>query len=276
MTYASMLVAVEDGVESDSRLELACDLAIAFDALLIGLSVGSIAPPLYDPLTGGAMIGELLTLYRDIAEADVERARVRFAELTADRALETEWRGGVGNPADFLCRAARAADLVILGGRNRLAAGHAPDVADVLMGCGRLVLVTPPTRIRSPVGTPALVAWKDCREARHALAGAIPLLRRASSVTLYGVSTPEENETAQSEIAEVVRYLARHEIHAEPIIALAGEKPTGRQILDEAATRGAGLIVAGAYGHSRLREWALGGVTRDLIADSPICLALAH
>lgn len=276
MTYASMLVAVDEGVESDSRLELACDLSTAFDALLIGLSVGSIAPPLYDPLAGGAMLGELLTLYHDMAEQDVERARVRFAEMTADRALETEWRGGVGYPAEFCCRAARAADLVILGGRNRRAPGHAPDVAEVLMGCGRPVLVTPPTRVRSPVGNPALVAWKDCREARHALAGALPLLQRASSVTLYSVCTPEENETADGEIAEVVRYLARHEIHSEPVIALAGEQSSGAQILEEAMAREAGLIVAGAYGHTRLREWALGGVTRDLIADSAICLVLAH
>ena len=110
MTYASMLVAVEEGAESDSRLELACDLAIAFDALLIGLSVGSVAPPFYDPLAGGAMIGELLTLYRDIAESDVERARLRFSEITTARGLETEWRGGVGYPAEFVSQAARAAD----------------------------------------------------------------------------------------------------------------------------------------------------------------------
>ncbi|MDP3802333.1 universal stress protein [Brevundimonas sp.] len=276
MTYASILVAVEDGEESDSRLELACDLAIAFDSLLIGLSVGSIAPPLYDPLAGGAMVGELLTLYRDMAEADVERARLRFAEIAADRAVETEWRGGVGYPAEFLSRAARAADLVIVGGRNRHAPDHAPGVADVLMGCGRPVLVTPPTRVRSPIGNPALVAWKDCREARHALAGALPLLQRASGVTLFSVRAAEEQESADGEMAEVVRYLARHDIHAEPVLALAGQEPAGRQILDEAVAREAGLIVAGAYGHARLREWALGGVTRSLIADSTVCLALAH
>ena len=276
MTYASLLVAVEGGEESDSRLELACDLAIAFDALLIGLSAGAIPPPLYDPLSGGAQLGDLLTLYREMAEADVEHARLGFAEITAERGVETEWRGGVGRPSEFCSRAARGADLVILGGRNRRAPDHAPDVADVLMGCGRPVLVTPPTRVRSPIGAPALIAWKDCREARRALAGAIPLLQRASGVTLYSVCSPDENETADGEIHEVVRYLARHEIHAEPIIALPGDQPTGRQILDEAMAREVGLIVAGGYGHARLREWAMGGVTRSLIADSPVCLALAH
>lgn len=276
MTYASLLVAVEEGEESDSRLELACDLAAAFDATLIGLSASAITPPLYDPLAGGALLGELLTLYRDMAGADVERARLRFVEIAAGRNVETEWRGGVGEPADFCSRAARAADLVILGGRNSRAPDHAPDVADVLMGCGRTVLVTPPTPVRSPLGAPALVAWKDCREARRALTGAIPLLRTAASVTLYSICSSDENEHADGDLAEVVRYLARHEIPAEPIIVRAGDRSAGRQILDEALAREAGLIVAGGYGHARLRQWALGGVTRTLIADSPICLALAH
>ena len=276
MTYASMLVAVEEGVESDSRLELACDLAIAFDALLIGLSVGSIAVPFQDPMAGGAMLGELLPLYRGMVEADVERARLRFAELTTRRGLETDWQGGIGFPEQVCSRAARAADLVILGGRNRFAPGRAPGVSDVLMGSGRPILVTPPIPTRSPLGCPALIAWKDGREARHALAAAIPLLQRASLVTLYSVCGSQEHETAGGEVAEVVRYLARHGIHADPVIAPAGKQSAGRQILDEAMAREAGLIVAGAYGHARLREWALGGVTRDLIADSTVCLMLAH
>ncbi len=276
MTYASLLVAVEDGPESDGRLELACDLAQAFDARLIGLSVASIAPPLYDPMAGGAMLGELLTLYRDMAEADVERARIRFFEVVEARRIEAEWRGETGFPGEACARAARAADLVILGGRNKNAPYHAPDVSDVLMSCGRPILVTPPTRLRNPVGEPALIAWKDCREARIALSASLPLLQRARGVTLYSICSAEENETADGDLADVVRYLARHEVAAEPIVALRGETPAGRQILDEALVRRAGLIVAGGYGHARLREWALGGVTRNLIDDSPICLCLAH
>ncbi|MGZ9114667.1 MAG: universal stress protein, partial [Brevundimonas sp.] len=264
MTYASLLVAVDDGLESDSRLELACDLANAYNAHLTGLCAGSIAPPLYDPLSGGAMIGELLTLYRDMAEADVERARTRFLEVVRARDVEAEWRGEIGFPGEACSRAARAADLVILGGRNTRAPDHAPDVADVLMGCGRPVLVTPPTRLRNPVGEPALVAWKDCREARLALAASIPLLRRARGVTLYAIRSSEESEAADGELADIVRFLARHEIVAEPVVASRVETSAGRQILDEALARRAGLIVAGGYGHARLREWALGGVTRDL------------
>lgn len=276
MTYASLLVAVDDGAESDSRLELACDLANAFNAHLTGLCTGSIAPPLYDPLGGGAMVGELLALYRDMAEAEVKRAASRFADITRSRDVDADWRGEIGFPGEVCSREARAVDLVILGGRNPRAPYHAPDAADVLMGSGRPVLVAPPTRIRNPVGEPALVAWKDCREARLALSAALPLLRRASDVTVQAIRPPDEIEPAGDELSDIVRFLARHGITARPVIAAPSEASTGRQILDEAVARSAGLIVAGGYGHSRLREWALGGVTRELINDSPVCLCLSH
>ncbi|WP_292026725.1 universal stress protein [Brevundimonas sp. UBA2416] len=276
MTYASLLVAVEDGPESDSRLELACDLANTFGAHLTGLCTGSMAPPLYDPLGGGAMVGELLTLYRDMAQADVERARNRFSGIVRERDIEADWRGQIGYPGEACTRAARAADLVVLGSRNPRGPYHAPDVADVLMGCGRPVLVVPPVRVRNPVGEHALVAWKDCREARLALAAALPLLRRAQGVTLHSICSGDDAAVVEVELADVVHFLARHGISAEPLIARRGERPVGGQILDEALARNAGLIVAGGYGHARLREWALGGVTRDLINDSPICLCLAH
>lgn len=276
MTYASLLVAVDDGPESDSRLELACDLAAGFNAHVTGLCSGSIAPPLYDPLTSGAMVGELLALYRDMAEAEVERARTRFLEIVRGREIDAGWQGQIGFPAEACSRAARTADLVILGSCNPRAPYHAPDVADVLMKCGRPVLVTPPARMRSPIGEHALIAWKDGREARLALAAAIPLLQRARGVTLYAVCSSEESEVADGEMAEVVQFLARHKIPAEAVVALSDGRAASQRILDEALSRSAGLIVAGGYGHARAREWALGGVTRDLITDSPICLCLAH
>jgi nucleotide-binding universal stress UspA family protein len=276
MTYASLLVAVDEGPENDSRVELACDLANAFNAHLIGLCSGSIKPPLQDSIGGGVMVGELVTLYHEMAEAEVERARVRFSGIVRDRDVDAEWRGQIGFPGEICSQAARAADLLILGGRNRRAPYSAPDVAEVLMECGRPVLVTPPTRVRSPVGEHALVAWKDCRESRLALVSAIPLLRRAQGVTVYAVGPGEDDGAAEAALADVVHFLARHQIVAEPVLAPRGDTSTGRQILDEALARSAGLIVAGGYGHGRIREWVLGGVTRDLLRDSSVCLCLAH
>ena len=277
MTYASLLVAVEDGPESDGRVELACDLALAFDAHLTGLCAGSIAPPLYDPMSGGAMVGELLALYRDMAEADVERARACFLEIVQQRGVDADWRGKIGFPGQVFSRAARSADLVILGARSTRTPYHAPDVADVLMGSGRPILVIPPTRLRNPVDEPALIAWKDCREARLAVAAAIHLLQRARGATLYSIRPDDDDvDAAKEELADVAAWLRRHEVAVDAVVAPPGERSAGRQILDEAEARRAGLIVAGGYGHARVREWALGGVTRDLVGDSQISLCLAH
>lgn len=276
MTYASLLVAVEEGTASDARLELACDLAVSFDAFLIGVSASVPQPPLLDPMAGGAMTGELLTLYRDMAEGDVKRAEARFHEIVLQRGVEAEWRGQAGYPSDLVSRTARAADLVILGSRSDRIPHHAPDPADVLMSAGRPVLVVPPTPARAPIGWPAVVAWNDSREARLALYSALPLLQKAGEVSVLTVCSPEENELADGVVSDVVRFLARHEINARDVIAPKDQRATGRQILDYAQDQKAGLIVAGGYGHPRLREWALGGVTRSFIADSDICQLLAH
>lgn len=276
MTYASLLVAVDDGPASDGRLELACDLSLAFGARLTGLCAGYMAPPLYDPLAGGAMLGELLAYYRAAAETEVEQARLRFREIVETRAVAADWQGEIGHPATVFNAAARGADLVILGAGKARAPSVGPDVADVLMACGRPVLVVPPTRLRNPVGEPALIAWNDRREARVAVASALPLLRQAAGVTVYTVSSTIDDPSTVAGVADVVTWLGRHGIAAEAVVAPPGHASTGRQVLDEALSRKAGVIVAGGYGHARLRQWALGGVTRDLISDSLICLCLAH
>lgn len=276
MTYASLLVAVDEGIESDSRLELACDLAISFDAHLTGLCVGAVAPPLYDPMSGGAMVGELLTLYRDMAEAEVGRARQSFADVVGPRQVASEFKGEVGYPAQAFTRTGRIADLLILGCRNARSPYHAPDVADVLMGCGRPVLAVPPARVRNPLGAPALIAWKDSRESRLAVTAALPLLRRAREVAICTVCPDPARPAAEAELKEVAAWLERHEVSAAPLVLNRGLAGTTGRLIETALDRGCGLIVAGGYGHARLREWALGGVTRALLSESPVCLLLAH
>ncbi|WP_396593405.1 universal stress protein [Brevundimonas sp. R86498] len=256
MTCASLLVAVEDSPDSDARLELACDLSLALGAHLTGLCAGYMAPPLYDPLAGGAMLGELMAWYREAAGAEVEQARVRFRAIVEARAIAADWQGQIGDPAMVCSAAARGADLVMLGTRKARAPATGPDVADVLMACGRPVLVVPPNRLRNPVGEPALVAWNDRREARIALTLSLPLLRLASHVVLYAVDPRVEMPSTGAGLDEVVTWLERHCVAAEAVVVPPGDASTGRQILDEALTRKAGLIVAGGYGHARLREWA--------------------
>jgi len=276
MTYKTLLVAVDQGVDSDARVRLACDLAAGMDAHLIGVcGVAVTAPVMDDPYTGGAMLGEAWTLFRDLAEAEVRAALTRFHELVGSRRQRTEWRGLLGLPADIVVHEARAADLVILGRRSSRAPTRSVDPADVLMAIGRPVLVVPPLPDRDPTGWPAVIAWKDSREAQRAVAAALPLLRHASSVHVVEVCG-DGAEAAMTRTVDVVAWLGRHGISAEAHVIAPERTTVAQAIIGFAGSRGAGLIVSGGYGHARLREWALGGVTHDLLASAPVSVLLSH
>jgi nucleotide-binding universal stress UspA family protein len=121
-----------------------------------------------------------------------------------------------------------------------------------------------------------MIAWKDTRESRRAVADALPFLRRADDVMLVEVC--EHGAEAQSEqhIGDVANYLARHQIKVAAKAFLHTERPVAEELLRFARDERADLIVSGAYGHSRLGEWIFGGVTRDLLATSPLCCLLSH
>jgi nucleotide-binding universal stress UspA family protein len=277
MRFASLLVYVDEGPEAAARIALACAIADLSGAHVIGMAAGMPDVPQVDPYAGGAMLGETLALFRDIAEAQVGRARTLFEEVVGDGADHAEWRGQVGDPADLVIQALRAADVVMLGRRDPARApGRSPDPADVLMGAGRPVLIVPPDPSTGPVGTPAVVAWKDCREARRAVAAALPLLAAASMVHVIEVCADEQVDHARRRVEDVALFLGRHGIVAGARTVEGDGSPRSDQIIGFARDQGAGLIVAGGYGQARLREWVLGGVTHGLLDRSPICLLLSH
>lgn len=277
MTYSSLMVYADSDVESDTRVTLACDLATGFGAHLIGVSGSApVPPPMGDPYSSGGVLGEALTLYQDLAEANVQRALARFHELVGEHVKDCEWRGRVGFPADILAQEARAADLLILGRRSDRTPFYAPDPADVLLAVGRPVLIVPPGAARTPVGWPAMVAWSDSREAQRAVAAAVPLLRRTERVHVVEICDSDGREVAQARVDDVAGWLGRHGMDAVGETRVRENDTTADAILAHAAEHKAGLIVAGGYGHPRIREWVLGGVTRQLLADSPECLLLSH
>jgi nucleotide-binding universal stress UspA family protein len=140
----------------------------------------------------------------------------------------------------------------------------------VLFESGRPCLFVPPAHAVPARYASILVAWKNTREAAVALAAALPLLRRAETVQVAVVEEGGASEQRrQAPDADIGRYLSRHGINAE-IRLIAGWTDVTGAILNEAQKCAADLIVLGAYGHSRLREWALGGVTRDVLSRAPV------
>lgn len=277
VTYASLMVYADEGAETEARVALACDLAVAFDARLIGISASLPDAPQVDPYAGGAMLGEMLGLFRDMAEADVARAEAAFWKTVGAHASRCEWRGKVGFPSDVVGQAMRAADLLILG-RHRPAPGpqRSVDPGDALMVLGRPVLIVPPAPARLPQGQAAVVAWKDCREAQRAVASALPMLKASARTHVIEICAEDGMEEAEARARDVAAFLGRHDIVASAEVLQGDGGARSSQILKFADAHQAGLIVAGGYGHARMREWVLGGVTHGLLGASPVCLLLSH
>lgn len=109
-----------------------------------------------------------------------------------------------------------------------------------------------------------VIGWKDTREARRAIADALPMLKAASKVSLVEIAAKEDLHAARSCLGEVVVWLGRHGVTADADVRPSAGDDAAR-LSAMAEERGANIVVAGAYGHSRIREWALGGVTRALL-----------
>nr|HPU52941.1 universal stress protein [Burkholderiaceae bacterium] len=142
------------------------------------------------------------------------------------------------------------------------------------MRLGRPLLLVPPA-MAVPKLDRALVAWKDTREARRAVVDGLPLLRLAREVQVVEVADQPELTMARERVGDIVAWLGRHGVQATANASAGGDDHGA--VLSAIATQwGADLIVAGAYGHNRLREWVLGGVTRELLLKSERCALLSH
>lgn len=167
--------------------------------------------------------------------------------------------------ANDLASQASRADLVLLAAvpAGMINAARQVNAGDLIMQAGRPVLLVAPAPVRVGMDR-VLVAWKDTREGRRAVADALPLLQRASRVSLVEIADQDDLDAARSRLAGVAAWLARHgvtaDMHARP---RTDDDAAGlTEMADELECD---IIVAGAYGHSRVKEWALGGVTRTLV-----------
>lgn len=148
--------------------------------------------------------------------------------------------------------------------------------AALALQTGRPVLVAPADATGLQLDR-VLVAWRDTREARRALADALPILKRAKAVLVAEICGHADALAAEARLADVAQYLLRHGVHAATRVGPEERDVSSAQQLFEVADQHAGdLIVAGAYGHSRLGEWVFGGFTRALLAQTTRAVLLSH
>ena len=195
-------------------------------------------------------------------------------------AFETlEWREQMtaGPSCDYVADEARCADLVIapldLRDRALFPSGQA-EVGDLLMRLGRPIMTAPAGAAGFAFGQ-ALVCSKDVREARRALADSLPFLRAMKRVKVVEVAETGTAEEAGRRLEDVRAWLARHGVESACDV-LPLKAGAAAQLAALAKDLKADLIVAGAFGHSRLREWAFGGVTRDLLLRGERCVLASH
>lgn len=265
MSYKTLLVHVGSDEQAADRLAAAFDIGARFGSTVIG--VGAIAwDPFVDP-TLGYVDGETIQILRDDVDIDIAAAQKTFAAAAKTYPHPVEWRPVMDYPAKTMNRLSCGADLIVAGRPpRRFDDRRLAPPTDLIMGSGLPVLLLP-NGGKALEGRNVLVGWKNTRETRRAIADALPMLRVAERV--YVVEVAENDAVgagAAAELNDVVERLNRHGIFAEASLSPQVRATVAEDLADVADSRRCGMLVLGAYGHSRLREWAFGGVTSDLLA----------
>lgn len=273
MSFESLLVFLEADREEANLVHTAVDLASRYGSSITGLSALGIRPPF---IADGVVV--------DVGgEAEIEQMRLHlatkeswFRRLAQERGRAVEWRSSLESPTNRVIREAAGADLILMSqARDVGDIYRRPDIGEVILRAGRPILVVP-EGVRRLDADRIIVGWKNTREARRALADAVPLFARASTVTIVEICEREDGEAARSEVDDVKRFLERHQVKSTCEFIARPRGAAGEQLLDIAHQAKADLIVTGAYGHTRLGEWIFGGVTRKLLVGSDVCCLMSH
>lgn len=279
--YKTIVVHVDGSPEQEARMRAAALLARDDGAHVVGsaatgiswldfaLLAGSMAAPMPPADFDGLRHTASLRLEAFSAQA----ARLGIASVET-RLIEDV-------PQYGLLMQSRYADLVILGQDQDDAAPGLPARVrrlpeHIAVHGARPVLVVPPGYRGQPIPGTLVAGWDGSRQALRALTAALPLLARADAVKLALVNPDALSDLhGEQPGADVALWLARHGVRVEVVLERTAST-AGHALAALARDSGAGLMVCGAYGHSRYREWMLGGVTRELLARAPVPLLIAH
>jgi len=276
MGFKTILVHVDTGRSASARLKFSAELAARFAAHVTALYVRRPfqAPAFTD---AGPAMDSLYRTYENAAKADEALATATFKELVGGTSLSSEWRVADGLVEEVVAADARYADLVIVGQAepDAPATTTPEDLAEtVALSAERPVLIVPHIGVAKPPGKTVVLCWNGTREAARAATGALPILKTADKVIVLLIDP--KNDGNEQPGAAVTRWLVRHGVKAIVQRDTAAESSVGGVILSRAADQDADLIVMGLYGHSRVREWVMGGASRTLLASMTVPLLVAH
>ena len=261
---------------SNAAIDHACSLARRFEARL---DVSSPRPKVatHANLLGGSMARGMAREIERTAALNGEALDAHVATQAAAAGVPAhvshhveKWPGTLGDSTWY----GRTSDLCVLG----LSPDYADQKAAVeewIFAVGRPCLVVPNAASDVVAFDSVVVSWDYSKSAARAVCDAIPILRRAKTVRI--VTFRGEKELPQVDMgAALLEFLAQHGIAATAEVVATGSRTIGKALLATAAGAKANLIVMGAFGHSRLREFILGGSTKELLEGSTIPLFMSH
>ncbi|WP_162906618.1 universal stress protein [Algihabitans albus] len=293
MSISSLLAVVDGGPASSAVLAAAVQIGRRYDAYVEALHV-QLDPDSSIPLVGEGMSGAMVEqISADLRRSVEDHAKVaRTAYEDACRGVDAQplqangkaeagkfvfaWRSVTGREESETAQRALVFDLVIAGRPDAESDGaYAPALEAALFEAGRPVLVVPPG-YEGAIGSKMVVGWTGQRECARAVTAALPLLAGAEAVEvvhLNGGEKPPEGNAHDPHTA--VAWLTLHGVDARAR-EVALTDGAGDTLLTTAAEAGANLLVMGAYGHSRLREFVLGGATREVLTHTSLPVLMAH
>ncbi len=278
MALKDILVHVDNTKNCATRLETVMALANECDAHVTGVYAYQrpVIPAFIQAQIGQGVLEEQarqLTGLREKAKAD-------FNEIVRKAGVRGEWRAVEGEAFEVLRLNARYSDLLVLGQYDPHddANEGLDDLPDrLVLSCGRPVLMVPYAGRFTDITRRVMVAWDGSRLACRALNDALPLMERAKAVDVLSIN-PQDAAKGHHAFpgADICLHLARHGINAEAHHVVADDMDAGDMLLSRAADDGASMLVMGAYGHRRLRELVLGGVTHHILKHMTAPVLMAH
>ena len=280
MSYKTVLVHLNDERRAARLASFAAEFAEAHGAHLIGLYVVPLPVVLNE--WPDIAIAEMIEAQRKSYREEAERTGVIFREKTQAMSRPSEWRvleSQYATVAEVLVENARMADVVIVAQAD--AKWHltmtldAPEPA--IMESGRPVLVVP--NVGNPQAQPkhVTVAWNGKRESTRAAFDALPIIEKAGNASVVWVD-PRTGSAAVGDLpcAELAATFARHGVKTDAKSVHAEDSSVATALAEEIVRSQSGMLVMGAYGHSRLREFVLGGATRTVMRAMPVPVLFSH
>jgi nucleotide-binding universal stress UspA family protein len=272
-----LVVNLTVGADRDPAAQYAVSIAEAFEAHIAGIAFAYdpvITPTVMDGLSA-AWVDTQRTENRAAAQAAIDRfeAAIKREGLSAEHRIIEASLGGAAN---LFGRIARRFDLAVVG---QMAPERVmPDdllIESALFESGRPMVVVPYIQKEGLKLDRVMVCWDSSRNAARAIADALPFLRRGKTIEIVMVAKTggKPDELPGVDLGE---HLASHDLKVEVKRLVATDVDIANVILSHAADSGVDFIVMGGYGHSRLREFVLGGATRGILASMTVPVLMAH